>query len=119
MNGSVEIRDRYNARVARRHVAICCSAYFRGLQQFFKNVIECFRNLPARIVLSDPLASLVHILLLHGLPVKRFSTFKSFKTDVPSRGKLEPEHYISVVGVYTEAALNFCARPKGRIISIY
>ena len=36
MNGSVEIRNRYNRRVARRHMAICYSARFQELHQFLK-----------------------------------------------------------------------------------
>ena len=119
MNGSVKIRDRYNTHVARRHMAICCSARFRGLHQFFKNVIERFRNLPARIVLSDPPGWPCPHPPVHGLPVSASARSKVQDLRAVARGTGAPEYHISVVGVDTEAALNLCARPRRRIISIY
>ena len=69
-------------------MAICCRAHFRGLQRnSLKNVIERFRNLPTRIALSDSTANLVQILPCMDCQLNA-STFKNFKTYVPSRGKL-------------------------------
>jgi hypothetical protein len=68
-------------------MAICCSARFEVCTNS-KNVIERFRNLPARIVLRSWLA--LSTSSVHGLPLA-LQHVQKFKTYVPSRGELSTE----------------------------
>ena len=108
MNGSVEVLAGYNTRVARCSIASCSRRVFEGGQQFFKKMSSsvfvisqpgCALGSPGEPCAGPP---------VHGLPVKRFSTFKNFKTSVSPRGKLGVGTHL-IVGVYL-SPFEFCAR---------